>query len=890
MNLENWQKIEEAVVIAVEISDKQKRELWLSEFCKGDEKLKSEIESLLVFEKESANFLENSVDPYVAKILPETENNFSGKQFGHYKILSEIGTGGMGAVFLAQRDDGEFEQRVAIKIIRQAIAESELINQFKRERQILASLNHPNIAKLLDGGVSADGLPFLAMEFVEGETITKLAEKENLNLEDRLKLFIKVCSAISYAHRNLIVHRDLKPSNILVTLEGEPKLLDFGLAKLLDENLLNDAMQTQTAFRAFTPAYASPEQLKNQPITTASDIYSLGGVFYELLTGSRPFNFEGKTLDEIIKTVSDFDPPMPSAVSNSKFRISNSENQNNRNLPIANRKLLAGDLDNIALTALRKEPERRYQTVEAFAGDIEKYLKGLPVSARPNTFQYRASKYVKRHKVGVLAASLIFLFLIGGIFATLWQAQRAEEQRIKAEKRFNDVRKLATSNLFEIHPKIENLPGATEARELLLKRALEYLDSLFAETIGDTELQSELAAAYEKVGDVQGRINQPSLGNTDAALTSYRKAQVLRENLAVADSGNIEKQSDLANNYQQIGFLLWWSSDTKGAIEFYEKSLAIWEKLVAENPNSYQLREKLAKAQMLYGDIPAWDNETEKALLLYRSASEIFQTLSTEQPADLLIKSDLARSHSRLADAYKGGGDLENAVREAALSVEIYEPLITAEPENLKTRRGLWISYFRQCEIYLIKKDRANAAKSCRKLTPIAEMLVKADPKELIAQRDLAVSFYHTGEIFVLESNFISALAEYHKSLELVAKIAETASDKTEFERNMALNYIAIGKVERYRNHLDAALENEKKALELIEKFLNKDPENPAPRINQAAAYREIGEIFILRQNKSEAQKNFKSALEILHKLNQENTLNSSDKKQISELEAKLSK
>jgi serine/threonine protein kinase len=874
MESKNWKKLEEAVSIAVEISDTQKRAAWLTEFCAGDEELKSEIESLLAFEMEAANFLENSLAPYAAKILPETENNLSGKQFGHYKIIREIGYGGMGAVFLAMRDDGEFEQQVAIKIIRQTIAESEIINRFKRERQILATLNHPNIAKLLDGGVSEDGLPFLAMEFIDGETITKFVEREKLNLEDRLKLFLKVCSAVSYAHRNLIVHRDLKPSNILVTKDNEPKLLDFGLAKLIDENLSNDTQQTQTAFRALTPAYASPEQLKGEPLTTSSDIYSLGIVFYELLTGERPFHFEGKSLEEIIKTASESEPTLPSV--NPKSKIQNLK--------------LSGDLDNIALMALRKEPERRYQSVEAFADDIERYLKGLPVSARPNTFKYLASKFIKRNKTGVFAASLILISLIGGIITTVWQARRAEAQRIKAEKRFNDVRKLATSNLFEIHPKIENLPGATEARELLLKRALEYLDSLSTEAGDDAELQSELAAAYEKVGDVQGRVNQPSLGDTDASLTSYRKAQIMRENLLAKDSDNIEKRSDLANNYQQIGFLLWWSSDTKGAVEFYEKSLAIWTQLVTENPNSFELRGKLANAKMLYGDIPAWDNETEKALSLYRSAADILQKLSEEQPDNLQIKSELARSHSRLADAYKGGGDLENAVSEAESSIKLYEPLIAAEPENYKSKRGLWIAYFRQCEIYLSEKDSTNASKVCRNLTPLAEILYKADPKDLIAQRDLAGSYYQMGETTALENKFDDALVNYNKSLEIITTKIQTASDKSDYESDLAENYIGIGKVERQLKRFDAAFENQKKAMELMEKVIKKDSESPAPRVFLASAYQEIGEIYLLRQNKPEAQKNFKSALEILQKLDEENALNSIDKKQIPELQSKISK
>ncbi len=414
MDEKNWQIVKEILIAALEKGGVE-RAVYLDEVCADNAEVREEVESLLASHEDVEDFIEKAAFE-VAKVFTngsaQTQRNF-----GHYKIIREIGHGGMGAVFLAERDDGEFDQKVAIKIIRQAIAETEIINRFKRERQILASLNHPNIAKLLDGGVSDDGLPFLVMEFVEGEEITKFAESKNLNLEDRLKLFVKVCAGVAYAHRNLIVHRDLKPSNIFVNDEAEPKLLDFGLAKLTDENLLNNIEHTQTAFRALTPAYASPEQLKNEPLTTASDIYSLGIVFYELLTGDRPFHFEGKTLDEIIKTTRHIAPLPPSA--NPKSKIQNVK--------------FKGDLDNITLMALRKEPLRRYQSIEAFAEDIERYLKGFPVSARPNTFKYRASKFIKRHKVGVLAASLVLLSLIGGIIVSVWQARIARREKVKAE-------------------------------------------------------------------------------------------------------------------------------------------------------------------------------------------------------------------------------------------------------------------------------------------------------------------------------------------------------------------------------------------------------------------------------------------------------------------------
>ena len=437
MDEKNWQNVKEIFLAALE-KDADSRPEFLDEICAGDSDLREEIESLLASHEEIEDFIEEPA--FQTSEVFTNSANHTEKHFGHYKIIREIGAGGMGAVFLAERNDGEFSQRVAIKIIRQAIADRELVNRFKRERQILANLHHPNIARLLDGGVSNDGLPFLAMEFVEGEAITKFAERENLNLEERLKLFLKVCAAVAYAHRNLVVHRDLKPDNILVTKNGEPKLLDFGLAKLSEPSAVadglslssdisnanlqppatavgSDLLQTQTAFWALTPAYASPEQLKGESLTTVSDIYSLGVVLYELLTCERPFQFEGKSLEEIIKTVTSFEPPPPSA--NQKSKIRNPK--------------LKGDLDNIVLMALRKEPTRRYQSVEALADDIERYLKGLPVSARPNTFKYRAGKFIKRHKVGVLAASLILLSLIGGIVVSLWEARAAQREKEKAE-------------------------------------------------------------------------------------------------------------------------------------------------------------------------------------------------------------------------------------------------------------------------------------------------------------------------------------------------------------------------------------------------------------------------------------------------------------------------
>ncbi|HVE56088.1 MAG TPA: serine/threonine-protein kinase [Pyrinomonadaceae bacterium] len=626
MDENNWQNIKEIFLAALE-KDTASRAVFLDEIGANDFALREEIESLLATHEELEDFIEEPAFQ-ISEVFASGANQAE-KHFGNYKIINEIGAGGMGAVFLAERDDGEFSQKVAIKIIRQAIAETELINRFKRERQILATLNHPNIAKLLDGGVSADGLPFLAMEFVAGEAITKFAERENLNLEERLKLFLKVCSAVQYAHRNLVVHRDLKPGNILVTREGEPKLLDFGLAKLLDENLSNDTSQTQTAFRALTPAYASPEQLKNEPITTASDIYSLGVVFYELLTGERPFHFEGKSLDEIIKTVTAFEPPLPSANPKSKTR---------------NPKL-RGDLDNIALTTLRKEPARRYQSVEAFADDIERYLKGLPVSARSNTFKYRASKFIKRHKVGVLAASLIFLSLIGGIIVSVWEAQIARREKEKAER----INAFLEQTLKYSDPILSSL--RKERRETtvndVLDEAARRLDS--GEFDNFPEVKSEL---------------ERTVATTYFGQSKYAQARKHMEQYVILLKGLYGENHPkiIAGSVRWAGLLF-----AKGEFDEAEKTYRRYLPLLKNEYKRGNINtEELADALNNFAYLRRTQGDSKEAESLFRETLELIPQLSVE------ARNSVATTRSTMASTIADQGRFDEALKTAAEGVEEY--------------------------------------------------------------------------------------------------------------------------------------------------------------------------------------------------------------------------
>lgn len=430
---EKWQQIKSIFLDALEIEE-PRREKFLIEICGDDSELRNEVEKLLAAHFKSENFIEKPVAE-INSLFQTTVNQKVPQRFGNYKIIRQIGRGGMGAVFLAARADDQFNKRVAIKVLRRGVDTEDVLRRFRQERQILAALEHPFIARLLDGGMSEDGLPYLVMEYVEGIALDRYCDEHNFSTEERLEIFRKVCSAVQYAHQNLVVHRDLKPSNILVTEDGEPKLLDFGIAKFLNPELSAQTIApTATFVRLMTPEYASPEQIRGRNITTASDIYSLGVILYKLLTGHAPYQFENTSPQEIERVVCETEPVRPSS-----FVLSHSQNHTTQ--PNEQRtkdkgqrtNSLKGDLDNIVLKALRKEPERRYKSVEKFSEDIERYLKGLPVSARPNTFSYRAGKFIKRHKVGVAAAALILLSLIGGIAIAAWQADVARAERDRAQ-------------------------------------------------------------------------------------------------------------------------------------------------------------------------------------------------------------------------------------------------------------------------------------------------------------------------------------------------------------------------------------------------------------------------------------------------------------------------
>src|SRR5262245_52207434 len=440
MKPERWEQIER-LYYAARKRDLGLRATFLDEACVGDESLRQEVESLLASDEQAGDFLNTpALRIATEEIAEEQARSLVGRHLGHYRLLSQLGAGGMGEVYLAARADDQYRKQVAIKLVKRGMDTDNILRRFRHERQILAALDHPNIARLLDGGVSEDGLPYFVMEYIAGSPITEYCDSHQLSTEERLELFRQVCAAVHYAHQNLVVHRDLKPGNILVTEEGAPRLLDFGIAKVFNPELASPTLDlTAPEMRLMTPEYASPEQVRGEPITTASDIYSLGIVLYEMLTGHHPYRTRNQPPSEVIRIVCEKEPEKPSAIIGRVEEITGADDpqpitpesvsRTREGQPEKLRRRLAGDLDNIVLMALRKEPERRYGSAEQLSEDIRRHLEGLPVIARKDTLGYRSAKFLQRHKAGVAATALVLTLVIGFIVSLAVKSAQVTRER-----------------------------------------------------------------------------------------------------------------------------------------------------------------------------------------------------------------------------------------------------------------------------------------------------------------------------------------------------------------------------------------------------------------------------------------------------------------------------
>jgi serine/threonine protein kinase len=870
MTPEEWHKIKEVLQAVLEL-DPSARGKYLDDACADQEVNRTELEALVRSYEEGGTFLEEAVDVSATDLVLDTSLvSWVGRRLGPYQIIQKIGEGGMGTVFRATRVDGLYDKQVAIKVIRHGLDTGFFVERFRNESRILAGLEHPNIARLLDGGVTEEGLPYVVLENVVGLPIDEYCDQRSLPTDDRLKLFRTVCSVVQYAHQNLVVHRDLKPGNILVTEEGVPKLLDFGIAKILDpqqEELGAD--RTLTILRMMTPDFASPEQVRGDAITTASDVYSLGVVLYVLLTGKRPYRVKSSSPQEMIKAVCETEPERPSTAAlrspddaPDTGSIASKPGGSEADAAPKKEKLrraLSRDLDYIVLKALRKEPARRYATVEQFSEDIRRHLEHLPVSARKDTLGYRTSKFVTRHKAGVAAALTVAVILVAGMLITL------REARI-AERRFNDVRQLANSLIFDVHDSIKDLPGSTPARKLIVDRALQYLDSLAQESRGDLSLQRELATAYERVGLVQGHYLQNNLGDTKGSLFSYQKALQIRQQV-VRKSKDWNDRLDLAQNQRLVANQQWAVGDHRGALENIASAVAISESLNTAHPNTWKVLHELGFDYELAGELraPGPSGSPVDPAEYSRKSVAVDEAMLQIKPDDLRTLDGYAIDLSHV------GGSLEGTNPSAALpyynkELEIEQKLHERSTE-VRYARGVARTYGEIGRVYEKMGDYPHALENEERDLAIYQGLIRVDPQNTLLQQGLAIAYVNTATGLGKARKTAQSLEYMDASLKIMQAIVAAAPQNVQQRSILAGIYGARGSNLIQVHKPDAALKEFHEARAIYESFYKADPSDKDASVNVASCSKRMGEAASAAGNSKLAADYFRQTLVIVEPL-----------------------
>ena len=668
---ELWRDVEHIFIEALDLPSEE-RARYLGDACGENETLRQEIDSLLDAHISTVGLLD-AFDAERAAGLLRDELPATHLEFGPYRVVRELGRGGMGTVYEAHRADGQFEQKVALKVIKAGLGSASIVQRFLNERQILATLQHPHIARLIDGGIDEGGQPYFAMEFIDGQPITTYCDAKRLTIDDRLNLFLRVCEAVRYAHRNLVIHRDLKPGNILVTNQGDVKLLDFGIAKVLEGAGDGYGMlDTESGVHAMTPEYASPEQVKGEAITTSTDVYALGVILYELLTGSRPYHFDRKSMSDVVMAICDVEPVRP-VQSFSNIRSNNEEAFNHittsRSISEGRlRRLLKGDLEAILLKALQKQPDERYVSVEAMQEEIRRYRNGLPVLSRASSVGYVFRKFVRRHRLAAAMLSMFITVLTGFSILLAIQANRLANERDRSNMEAEKALAVADflENIFEASEQTISSDEAVTAKELLTSGVARIEDwqedkpevqALLMQVLGRTHFkmafyasgETLLRKAVQKAIEVEG---------DESMLTAESKFYLAKTLIAQEGDGWAEESEALLREALDVqmkdgknaraisatlfalGDLLHKKGDKAEAIELAREAIDLFEeRFESSTPEDIERMFDMASLLRYAGDrAPA------ESLYIF-----LIENMNPEDPSVLF---QLSKAHKYLASLY----------------------------------------------------------------------------------------------------------------------------------------------------------------------------------------------------------------------------------------------
>lgn len=815
MTPERWQQVKLLLAQAMEAPLADRRR-FLNDRCGGDSELRFEVESLLehasgevqVQEKTVRTSLDETRDVPVESVMHLRFGIRPGQNVGPYRIQRLLGEGGMGSVYLAVREVDGYEMRVALKIMRVAALNDYSMRRFRMERQILARLSHANITRLLDGGVTVEGLPYLVTEYVEGLSLDQFCAQEKPSLPARLRVFLDVLNALSFAHRNLIVHGDIKPANILVTSEGTAKLVDFGIARLVDPDSSSSNGSTTTF--ALTPGWASPEQLRGDPPSVLADLYSVGRVFYELIAGQNSHSLSGLPPQRYLEILSNT-PGLPSQVSGDKA--------------------LEGDLDDIALKAVEFESEQRYQSADQFGDDIRAYLESRPISARRATWRYRAGKFTRRHRRAVILGGVVTIALISLIAATLIQARLAREQYAAAARQASGVRKLANAFVFDLDDAVAEMPGATQIRARIMQSAVEYLDRLAKESAGNSELQYELGLAYTKVGDVLGRPGGSNLGKTAAALENYRKAEFILEPLARDPQATQDQKFHLAALYTKISAVLRVVGDFHVALDYDLKSLGIRQALVQLNPADQELKRALAQSLTSLGGIYSQLGQWPQVLEARQRALKMSEELVAANKKNVADRRGLVLARTRLASILSREKRHGPALEQLRIAVGEQKALVDENPVNSQ----IILAYASTLSALARGLDESGDVAGALHQHKIAEKIYEAevatDPVDVRARSLLGTARASIGRLLTKSGRASAALSYLERALQTRLYLSERDPANSGALGEVADSHSAMGEAYAALGRRELALQCYANAKQILDGMVGDGRANAADRV-----------------------------------------------------------
>ena len=754
---------------------------------------------------------------------------------GNYRLERLLGVGGMGSVWLAEQI-APVRRFVALKLIRAGMYDENVVQRFQSERQALALMDHPSIAKVFEAGTTPQGQPYFVMEYVPGLPITEYCDEKKLNIRERIELFIQVCEGVQHAHQKAIIHRDLKPANILIIeVDGKPapRIIDFGVARSVTPRLTDQTRFTRFGQFIGTPGYMSPEQMDPdiQDIDTRTDVYSLGVVLYVLLTGFQPFEKTGRQrppLDEWLRQLREEEPPTLSAKLKADRGTANTAAAARSTQPRQLANLLRGDLDWIAMKALERDRDRRYGSPSELAADIRRYLNNEPVIARPPGVAYRAGKFVKRNKLALAVSAVFALLILAGGVAIVREARIARVEQARAEQRFQSLRKLTNSLLFEFHDSIENLPGSTAARELVVRRALEYLEQIESEGHNDPATLRDLAAGYERIGRIRAEEGHPHLGGTGSfqgANELYGKALAIRRSMVAADPADPKLQFELLGTMLNLARIAEQFGDLDGALALQRQRLEIEQRLAA-NHDSEDLRYSIAASLIGIGEVNLWLGNYETALDYERRSLAMNQALLDANPDSLKMLRGVWRSRGWTATVLRFDRNFADGAAESRKALAISEQLAARDPNNSEYQRFLIVDEQNLCECLAYSGAAAEVPGLCQKAIAINEAMVKADKNDVQARADLANSNMTMGLALYLVHLPHEALVFERQADAMYREVAERDPDSQSNAIDHAVSLIYAGRIEAGLHLPQQARKDIEGAQALVEKLVASSPKH----------------------------------------------------------------